>query len=125
VLGGLRYALAIGSAPSLYRGGVQLGRAAEACLAAMRTPGGCERRFRQGTAGSGALRDCVAFYLRDLCQYGDDQFTNTAGDPAQTTDFDGHTHTDELAYHVLDIQCVTAKPIDRVNMQRVAFAQIF
>lgn len=114
----------MGDAPGMDLGGIALGRAPKAGLAAMRQAGRGKRCLRHRQAGASAFGDRGAFHLRDLRQHRDDQGADAWRDPAEATDLDDDPLLQQQTHRGLDIQCVAAQPVDGEHVQRIAAAHI-
>ena len=99
-------------------------RPAQARLAVVRLTCSGQSGPRRGPAIIAAFNDPTTLHVSNLGEDGDDDFTDTATDRAQTVDVNGDAHVDQSANGRLNIECVAAKPIDRRDVEGVTFANV-
>jgi hypothetical protein len=99
---------------------MRIGRllASQARLAPMRLAG-CSQCVTCGRSPRFAsIPDVVPFHLRDLREDGEDQLAGPFGDESQPEHVDNDALADQPSNARLDVDCVTAEPIDRIDRRR-------
>ena len=105
----------IRSAPLHHGSGISSHWSSKANLAPMSTPCGFQCFFGSSPSGITSFPDALSLHIRNLSQYGDNQFTHAFADGAQTKHVDGDTHFQQTANHGLNVECITAQTADIVN----------
>jgi len=123
--GGGGQARRVGQTPGDDAGGVRLERPPQAGLAPVRTTGGSERLFRDVQSGPGTGADGLALHFRDLRQHREDQEPRARRDRTEPAYHDLDALVHERADRRLDIQGITAQPVDGGHVQPVALTGIF
>ncbi len=123
--GGGGQARRVGHAPGGDAGGIRLERPPQTGLAPVRTTGGSERLFRDVQPGPGTGADGLALHFRDLRQHREDQEPRARRDRTEPAHHDLDALVHERADRHLDIQRITAQPVDGGHVQPVALTDIF
>jgi hypothetical protein len=99
-------------------------RTAQGRLAAMGPPGCCQRRPCRASSTVAAFLDPHSLHIRDLCEDGEDQFSHSTGDLAQSLNLDDDAPVDELAHRCLHIEGVPAQPVNGDDMKPVTVTNV-
>ena len=119
--GGLRDAGPVLPAPCDHGGGVLSHWTAEAFLPPVRPACGLQSGPSGGAASLRPLLDPLALHVRDLGQNGEDQLPDAAAtNGAEPVNVHGNALVDKEANGGLNVQCVPAEAVNRIDMNRVA-----
>lgn len=94
-------------------------RAAQGRLAAMGPPRRFQRRLGGAASTVAAFLDAHPLHIRHLREDGEDQFSHTTRDLAQTLNLDDDAHIDELAHRCLHIEGISPQTVNGDNMKPV------
>ncbi|MDR3461709.1 MAG: hypothetical protein P4L76_05265 [Beijerinckiaceae bacterium] len=90
----------------------------------MRPTRGFQARPSGLTARLRSFDDLAAFHVGNLSENGEDDLASSATDGTDAVDVDHDSGTDETTNRALNVECITTKAIDGVDMDGIALADL-